>query len=82
LKNFYGIFSQVFFFYHFRLIPICILYCKDIDLILKYLVFFEMLQKNYIKNKNFFFNAYGQVSQKIKKIILDFHTTKKITENI
>jgi len=40
--------------------------CKNINLVLKYLVFYEMLQKNYIlknkKKKIFYFHAYGQVS--------------------
>jgi hypothetical protein len=36
-----------------------------------------MLQKNYIKNKIFFFNAYGQVSQKIKKNHIGFSYNKK-----
>jgi hypothetical protein len=44
------------------------LYYKNINLVLKYLIFYEMLQKyiylKKLKKKGFCFHAYGQVSQR------------------
>ena len=57
-------------------ILVLFLYCKDINPILKYLVFVKK-----IKNKKIIcFHAYGQVSQKYKKNHIIFLYNKKISK--